>query len=154
MVTAGEASSPTPPEKVVPELRGSTTHDNLKSAFGHESRTNRLYLYFAKIAAIEGHPDVASQLQDIADGRTGHAHGHLDFLKEVGDPMTGMPMGETEDNLRSAVTAETAASQELYAGMAQTAHNEGFHQIANWFETLGKADAAHAERFASQLDSL
>src|SRR6185369_9489356 len=70
-------------------LKGSKSFDNLKDAFAGESQANRRYLYFARIADIEGFPDVAGLYKDTADAETGHAFGHLDFLKEVGDPATG-----------------------------------------------------------------
>lgn len=65
-------------------LEGSKTHDNLKAAFAGESQANRRYLYFAKEADVEGRPDIAGLFRDTAEGETGHAHGHLDFL-EGGD---------------------------------------------------------------------
>ena len=73
------------------DLKGTKTHDNLKAAFAGESQANRRYLYFAKIADVEGYPEIASNFRDTAEGETGHAHGHLDYLRKVGDPATGMP---------------------------------------------------------------
>ena len=43
----------------------------------------RRYLYFAQRADIEGYNDVASVFRSTAEGETGHAHGHLEFLQEV-----------------------------------------------------------------------
>ncbi len=79
------------------ELKGSKTHTNLKDAFAGESQANRRYLYFAKVADVEGHPDIAGLFRDTAEGETGHAHGHLDYLKRVGDPATGEPIGDTDE---------------------------------------------------------
>ena len=70
-------------------LKGSKTEDNLKDAFAGESQANRRYLYFAQKADIEGYNDVAAVFRSTAEGETGHAHGHLEFLEEVGDPATG-----------------------------------------------------------------
>ena len=67
----------------MPELRGSRTHENLKVAFAGESQANRRYLYFARVADVEGHPDIAGLFRDTAEGETGHALGHLDFLKAL-----------------------------------------------------------------------
>ena len=86
----------------MPNLAGSQTHQNLKDAFAVESQANRRYLYFAKIADVEGEPSVAGLFRDTAEGETGHAHGHLDYLKRVGDPATGLPIGDTEANLKAA----------------------------------------------------
>jgi len=136
------------------ELKGSKTHDNLKDAFAGESQANRRYLYFAKEADIEGYPDVAGLFRDTAEGETGHAHGHLDFIKVVGDPATGEPIGGTSNNLKAAVAGETYEYTEMYPGMAKTARDEGFDEIAEWFETLARAEKSHAGRFQKGLDTL
>jgi len=138
----------------MPDLKGTQTHENLKAAFAGESQANRRYLYFAKVADIEGYPDIAGLFRDTAEGETGHAHGHLDYIKEVGDPATGLPIGETAANLAAAVAGETFEYTDMYPGMARTAREEGFGQIANWFETLAKAEKSHAGRFQSGLDTL
>ncbi|MSP55416.1 MAG: rubrerythrin [Myxococcales bacterium] len=138
----------------MPNLNGTKTHANLKAAFAGESQANRRYLYFAKQADIEGFPDVAGLFRDTAEGETGHAHGHLAFLALVGDPATGLPIGDTEANLKAAVAGETYEYTDMYPGMAASAHEEGFVEIASWFETLAKAEKSHAGRFQKGLDSL
>ena len=100
-------------------LKGSKTEDNLKAAFAGESQANRRYLYFAQKADVEGYNDVATVFRSTAEGETGHAHGHLEFLEEVGDPATGKPIGETKDNLASAVAGETHEYTDMYPGMAK-----------------------------------
>ena len=135
-------------------LKGSKTHDNLKDAFAGESQANRRYLYFAKQADIEGYPDVGGLFRDTAEAETGHAHGHLDYLKQAGDPATGKPIGATDKNLAAAVAGETYEYTEMYPGMAKTARGESFAEIAEWFETLAKAEKSHAGRFQKMLDTL
>ena len=136
------------------QLKGSKTHENLKAAFAGESMANRRYLYFAKVADVEGYPDVAGLFRDTAEGETGHAHGHLDYLKKVGDPATDLPIGDTADNLKAAVAGETHEYTDMYPGMAKTARDEGFAEIAVWFETLAKAEKSHAGRFSQGLKSI
>jgi len=138
----------------MPELKGTSTHENLKHAFAGESQANRRYLYFAQKADIEGYPEIASLFKNTADGETGHAHGHLDFLAEVGDPATDLPIGDTELNLSSAVAGETYEYTEMYPGFAKTARDEGFEEIGEWMETLAKAEKSHAGKFAKALDEL
>jgi rubrerythrin len=138
----------------MPNLQGTKTHKNLKDAFAGESQANRRYLYFAKVADVEGHPDVAGLFRDTAEGETGHAHGHLDYLKVVGDPATDKPIGDTKKNLASAVAGETHEYTDMYPGMAKAAREEGFGEIADWFETLAKAEKSHAGRFAKAADTL
>ena len=135
------------------ELKTSKTAENLKDAFAGESQANRRYLYFAQKADIEGAPDVAAVFRSTAEGETGHAHGHLEYLEEVGDPATGEKMGETEDNLKSAIAGETHEYTDMYPGMARTAREEGFDEIADWFETLAKAEKSHAGKFQRTLDA-
>lgn len=136
------------------DLKGTKTHTNLKDAFAGESQANRRYLYFAKIADVEGHPDIAGLFRDTAEGETGHAHGHLDYLKSVGDPATDKRIGDTSLNLQSAVHGETHEYTNMYPGMAKTAREEGFTEIADWFETLAKAEKSHAGRFEKALSTI
>jgi rubrerythrin len=136
------------------DLKGSRTEDNLKEAFAGESQANRRYLYFAQKADIEGYPDVAALFRSVAEGETGHAFGHFDFLAVVGDPVTGEPVGATEDNLRSAIAGETYEYTEMYPGFARTARDEGFAEVGEWLETLARAEKSHAGRFAQGLESI
>jgi hypothetical protein len=46
--------------KEMTNLKGTKTHQNLKEAFAGESQANRRYLYFAKVADVEGQPEIAS----------------------------------------------------------------------------------------------
>ena len=135
-------------------LKGTKSFENLKDAFAGESQANRRYLYFARVADIEGFPDIAGLFKDTADAETGHAFGHLDFLKEVGDPTTGEPIGKTEKNLKAAVAGETYEYTQMYPGMAKTARSEGFGELAEWFETLAKAEKSHAGRFNKGLTQI
>jgi rubrerythrin len=135
-------------------LAGSQTEANLKAAFAGESQANRRYLYFAQKADIEGYNDVAAVFRSTAEGETGHAHGHLEYLEETGDPATGLPIGSTANNLKASVAGETHEYTDMYPGMAKTARDEGFDEIADWMETLAKAEKSHAGKFQKTLDSL
>ena len=135
-------------------LKGTKSEHNLKDAFAGESQANRRYLYFARRADIEGYPDIGGLFRDISEAETGHAFGHLDFLKETGDPATGQPIGNTDANLKSAVAGETYEYSEMYPGFARTARDEGFDELAEWFETLARAERSHAGRFGKGLETL
>ena len=67
----------------MPSLGGTKTEQNLKDAFAGESQANRRYLYFAQKADVEGFNDVAAVFRSTAEGETGHAHGHLEYLEET-----------------------------------------------------------------------
>ena len=136
------------------ELKGSKTEENLKAAFAGESQANRRYLYFAQKADVEGYNDVSAVFRSTAEGETGHAHGHLEYLESVGDPATGEPIGSTDLNLKAAIAGETHEYSDMYPGIAKSARDEGFDEIADWFETLAKAERSHASRFQKALDNL
>jgi len=135
-------------------LKGSKTEQNLKQAFSIEAQANRRYLYFANKADIEGLPDIAALFRSTAEGETGHAHGHLEFLEAVGDPASGLPIGSTRDNLQAAIASETHEYADMYPGMAKMARDEGFDEIADWFEILAKAERSHANRYQKALGAL
>ena len=136
------------------QLKNSKTHGNLKAAFAGESQANRRYLYFAAKADVEGQNEVSQLFRSTEEGETGHAFGHLEYLEAVGDPATGYPIGETRDNLKASVAGETHEYTVMYPGMAKSAREEGFDEIADWFETLAKAEKSHAGKFQKALDTL
>ena len=130
----------------------STTHLNLKTAFAGESQANRRYTWMALVADKEGLPEVAGLFRHSADGETGHALKHLMFLAaKAGDPATGLPLGNTLTNLKSAVAGETYEYTDMYPDFARTAREEGYTEIAAWFETLAKVERFHAGRFQEAL---
>ena len=136
-------------------IKGSRTEQNLKDAFAWESQTNRRYLYFANKADVEGQADLAALFRSTAEGETGHAHGHLEFLERAsGDPLSGLPIGNSRQNLAAAMATETQESTEMYPAMAKVAREEGFDEVADWFETLAKAERSHANRYKRALDGL
>ena len=136
-------------------VKGTRTEENLKEAFAGESQANRRYLYFANLADVNGDNDVASVFRSTAEGETGHAHGHMEYLIEggAGDPGTGMPAKTTAEALESAIAGETHEYTDMYPGMAKTAREEGLDEIADWFETLAKAERSHANKFTRTLEA-
>jgi rubrerythrin len=134
-------------------VKGTKTEHALKDAFAGESKANRRYLYFASMADVAGAPDVAAVFRSTAEGETGHAHGHMEYLITggAGDPETGLPAGSVTEALESAIAGETHEYTDMYPGMAKTARDEGFDEIADWFETLAKAERSHANKFTKTL---
>lgn len=136
------------------DLRGTKTHENLKAAFAGEAQANRRYLYFARLADSEGHAEVAELFREVAQHETGHAFGHMRFLKDVGDPVTDVPIGTTRQNLTSGYEGETYEATQMYPGFAQVARDEGFEELAKWFESLAKVEKSHADLYAKALEKL
>ncbi len=112
------------------------------------------FLLLTPLASSLGYLDDLTRIGASAEGETGHAHGHLQYLEEVGDPATGEPIGNTALNLKAAIAGETYEYTDMYPGMARTARQEGFDEIADWFETLAKAEKSHAGRFQKALDTI
>jgi rubrerythrin len=136
-------------------VKGTKTEQSLKEAFAGESQANRRYLYFANQADIAGANDVAVVFRSTAEGETGHAHGHMEYLIEggAGEPGTGMPAKTVAEALQAAIAGETHEYTDMYPGMAKTARDEGFDEIADWFETLAKAERSHANKFTKTLEA-
>jgi rubrerythrin len=137
-------------------LKGTKTAECLKDAFGGESMANRRYLYFANQCDIAGENDLSALFRSTAEGETGHAHGHMEYLIEggAGEPGTNMPAKSPQEMLEAAVHGETHEYSDMYPGMAKTAREEGFDEVADWFETLAKAERSHAMRYQKALDAL
>ena len=140
----------------MPSLKGTKTEQNLKDAFAGENQANRRYLCLARKADVEGFNDLAALFRSAAKGRTGHAHGHLDCLEELGGPATGKRIGPTGDILKAAIASEPREYTDMYPGMTRVARQEGLEEIADWFETLAKAGNGkwHAGLFRKVLDAL
>ena len=128
-------------------LNGTKTHTNLKEAFAGESQANRRYLYFANKADVEGQNDVAAVFRSTAEGETGHAHGHLDYLAQVGDPATGLPIGATRSNLKAAIAGETHEYTDMYPGMAKAARERGLRRDRRLVRDAGESRALARESF-------
>jgi rubrerythrin len=135
-------------------MQGTKSLENLKEAFSRDAQMNRRYVYFARKADTEGYVDVGGLLRDVAEAETAHAFGHLDFLRQVGDPITNEPIGNTQTNLRSAIASETFDYSEVYPGFARTAREEGLEELAEWFEMLARAERSHTARLQQALDSI
>ena len=135
-------------------LKGTKTLENLKTAFAGEAQANRRYLYFSRKADEEGYPEVAALFKGIAEGETAHAFHHFDSMKEMGDPVTGASVAGVRDMLNSAVVGETYEYTQMYPSFAKTARDEGFEEVARYFDILTKAEHAHANKYAEALKAL
>ncbi len=128
------------------ELRGSRTHDNLLRVLSRESSAQRRLTFFARIAEIEGFPEIAAVFGELAESQCCLADGNLDYLRMAGDPASGLPIGQTTLNRDALIASASEAAETLYPQMALTARREGFPAIATWLETLVHAKRMQAER--------
>ncbi len=61
-----------------------------------------------------------------------------------------------ETHEKAAFAGESQANQytDMYPSMARIARDEGFAEIADWFETLAKAERSHAGKFTKARETL
>ncbi len=135
-----------------PSLIGSRTQENLEQAFSADAQAIQLFGYFAKIARIEGFAEAARTWEELAESQQQFTHGHLDFLKRVGEPLARQRMGETQQNLIAGIAIEQLDAANRLEEMAKTAHAEGFPDIASWFESLSDAKRVRIQRLQGDLE--
>src|SRR5215510_3191397 len=111
-------------ENTLPEINDSKTLKNLIELFAKEAQMLIRYRRFASTARHEGFPMVAEMFDRLSQNQTLLVEGHLDFLRTVGDPLSGLPLGPTTHNLNAALAAE-AISQATYSAAIQAAEDEG-----------------------------
>jgi rubrerythrin len=129
----------------------SRTLENLVDLFAREAQTLVRYWRFASTARHEGFHTAATLFDRLAQNQVTLVEGHLDFLRNIGDPLSGKPLGPTQDNLQAALAAETESATALYPSVARVAATEGFASLASWFQTMAVSKNANAERIESAL---
>jgi len=127
------------------DVKGTKTEKNLRDAFAGESQARNKYTYFAAVAQQEGYGKIAAIFLETADNEREHAKLHLNLLGGI---------GSTIDNLRAAAAGELDECTEMYPRMAQEAQEEGFPAIAFLFESIGKIEKTHQERYQKLVEEL
>ena len=125
-------------------VKGSKTEQNLMAAFAGESQARNKYTYFASAAKKEGYEQIAAVFLETAEQEKEHAKLHLKLLEGIGD---------TRANLKAAAGGENHEWTEMYPGMAKTAREEGFVEIAALFDCLARVEKEHEARYAKILKS-
>lgn len=126
-------------------VKGTKTEQNLKDAFAGESQARNKYTYFASVAKKEGYEKIAAIFLETADNEKEHAKLHFKHLAGI---------GSTIDNLRAAAAGETDEFTDMYPRMAKEAREEGFAEIAFLFESVGRIEKHHQERYQQLLVEL
>ena len=138
----------------MPDLEGSKTYQNLNQALAAGSQVHLRFLYLAQLADIEGYPEIASNFREAAEREIEHAYGHLDYLKRVSDGDAGLPVVDTMESLKAVVALKTQAYTDKYPVMARSAREEGFDEIAEWFEKLARREKFQVGCFQQLQDRL
>jgi rubrerythrin len=129
-------------------LIGSRTEANLRQAFATATLAHRSYISIAEQADTEGHHRAAALFRAIAKLRASQAEEHLSWLEPCNDKT------QTAYNVRMAIMDKLHGRADVYAAMTRTARQEGFHEIADWFEVHAKASRSHAGRFRRALTTM
>ena len=124
---------------------GTQTEKNLEAAFAGESMARNKYTYFASKAKKEGFEQIAALFLKTADNEKEHAKM---WFKELGG------IGDTAENLLEAANGENYEWTDMYAGFAETADAEGFHELAAKFRAVAAIEKAHEERYRALLNNV
>lgn len=129
------------------QLSESRTMANMLAAFAGESQVRNKYEFYAEAARAEGNAVLADIFQKTADNERQHGKVWLKLIKGGALPTTAM-------NLLEAAQGEHYEHSEMYAGFAETAKAEGFHEFAGKFAAIGEIERRHAERYDSYIQKL
>ncbi len=129
------------------ELKGSKTEQNLLTAFAGESGARNKYTYFASKAKKEGYEQIANIFEETANNEKEHAKIWFKLLNNGTVP-------STRENLKAAAAGENYEWTDMYACFAKEAKEEGFDEIANLFEEVGKIEKHHEERYLKLLGNI
>lgn len=127
------------------ELKGTKTERNLKAAFSGESEARNKYTYFASKARKDGYVQIAQLFEETANNEKEHAKIWFKLLGGI---------GATEENLLAAAEGENYEWTDMYAQFAREAREEGFDQIAFLFDSVGRIEKEHEERYRKLLSNI
>ncbi|MGN1357862.1 MAG: rubrerythrin [Bacilli bacterium] len=129
------------------ELKGSKTEQNLMTAFSGESQARNKYTYYASKAKKDGYEQIAAIFEETANNEKEHAKM---WFKEL----HGGEVPETLANLFDAAAGENYEWTDMYANFAKEAKEEGFDRIARLFESVGKIEKEHEERYRKLIENI
>ena len=129
------------------ELKGSKTEQNLMTAFAGESMARNKYTYFASQAKKDGYVQIAEIFEETAANEKEHAKMWFKLL-------SGGAVPGTIENLAAAAAGENEEWTQMYADFTKIAKEEGFDQIAAWFEGVAAIEKEHEERYLKLLENV
>lgn len=129
------------------DLKGTKTEANLQAAFAGESQARNKYTYYASKAKKDGYEQIAALFQETADNEKEHAKIWFKLLHDGAIP-------DTVTNLKDAAAGENYEWTDMYAQFAREAKEEGFDEIAELFEGVGRIEKEHEERYLKLLANI
>ena len=124
---------------------GTQTEKNLQEAFAGESQARNKYTYFASVAKKEGYEQMSEIFLKTAENEKEHAKLWFKELEGI---------GSTAENLKEAAEGENYEWTDMYAGFAETADKEGFHELASKFRLVAAIEKTHEERYRALLNNI
>ena len=124
------------------KIKGSRTEQNLMTAFAGESQARNKYTYFASEAKKAGFEQIAGIFLETADHEKEHAKRIARFLGLIGN---------TEENLKAAADGENYEWTDMYKNFEIVAREEGFTDIADFFQEVAEVEEEHEKRFLALL---
>ena len=134
-------------EEKMANLKGSKTEKNLMEAFAGESQARNKYTYFASKAKKEGYEQISAIFTETAGNEKEHAEIWFKLL-------CGGSIPSTAENLKAAASGENEEWTDMYKRMAVDARAEGFDDIAFLFDSVGKIEKEHEERYLALLKNI
>lgn len=132
-------------------IKGTKTEQNLLTAFAGESQARNRYAFFAKQAKKDDYEQISAIFEETAEQEKEHAKRLFKFLEGgTAEVTASFPAGiidSTLANLQEAAGGENYEHTQMYPGFAQTAREEGFHEIAEVFESIAVAERFHEKRY-------
>ncbi len=129
------------------QLKGTKTEANLMAAFAGESQAHTKYLYYASKAKKDGFVQMANIFEETAGNEREHAKIWFKLLHDG-------QMPSTVENLADAAAGENYEWTDMYDTFAKEARAEGFEHIAFLFESVGKIEREHEERYRKLLANI
>lgn len=127
------------------KLKGTKTEKNLWEAFAGESQARNKYTYWAAAAKEEGYEQIAGIFLETAENEKEHAKRAFKFLDGI---------GTTEENLEEAAKGENYEWTDMYKRMEKEAREEGFEEIADFFQETGEVEEEHEKRYRALLENI
>lgn len=122
------------------------TRKNLEAAMKGEALAFVRYTLFADRAREEGHAAVADLLERVAREE------RLEHFRELAE-LYGL-VGDTEENLQTAIDGESEEVSSIYLTFAQEARAAGDRLVADRFEEIRMDEMKHEGFFRDQLTRL
>jgi rubrerythrin len=138
----------------VAELKESGTLQNLIEVFAREAQILSCYHLFAKTAEYEGLNQAAELFKRLEQNQAVYVQGHLGFLRNACDPLSGLPFGQTEENLAAALAYEEDLALDSYPASSSLAETEGFATVSSWLQTMALSKQGAVSRIRAVQQEL